>query len=305
LITVEATRLSRADVEAAAAWLGDRVVRTPVLRSAALDRIARRRLWLKAENLQATGSYEIRGALRAVGTLAREERVQGIVAHGTGSYAVAVAVAAGRYGLPAILVLPADASPATIADIETSGGQVLLAGTTADGRLDLVEDVRASTGYAVVDADHHVEVIAGLGTATWELVRDATRRGARLDAVVVPAGGGGLAGACSAVQGSHVAVYGAEPTWHRPSTVDAPELAGVVPVDDDAIARARYVALFHLKVLVEPEAGAALAAALQLAASVPFDNIGVLLTGGNADPADVARLVAGAGAPLARSGTGT
>ena len=303
MIAVETVRLSYADVEAAAAWLGDRVVRTPVLRSAAVDRTARRRLWLKAENLQATGSYRFRGALRAVGRLAREERVRGVVAHSTGDHATAVAVAAGRYGLPAALVLPVDASPATVADVENAGGQVLLAGTTVDERAEVVEQWHASTGYGVVDADNHVEAIAGLGTATWELVEQAGQQGTRLDAVVVPADGeartGGVAGACLAVQGTDIAVYGAEPvgcdSFRRSPMSEA--LTGLVAVDHEAIARALRFALFHLKVLVDPSAAAGLAAALQLAASVPFTDIGVLLTGGNADPAMVSWLLTGSGIP--------
>jgi hypothetical protein len=96
--------LSRDDVAAVAAWLADHVIRTPVVRSAELDAIAGSRIWLKAENLQTTGCYKIRGALRAVDRIAREGVARGIITQSTGNHAIAVAVAApaptGRHAAP-------------------------------------------------------------------------------------------------------------------------------------------------------------------------------------------------------------
>ena len=332
-----ATRLSRADVEAAASWLRGRVVRTPVVHTESMDRIAGRRLWLKAENLQTTGSYKFRGALRAIGRIARERLVRGVIAQSTGNHAIAVAVAAGRYDLAATLVLPVDAPPTKIAAVQEAGARIVMAGTTLEERIEMVEQLHAATGHEVVDAYDHADVIAGQGTATWELIEQAARRGIRLDSVVVPVGGGGgVAGACLAVQGGDVAVYGAEPVGCdslrrslaggqrtavqpaatladglRPSMVGRlpfditrSALAGVVTVDDEAIGRALALALFHSKVLIEPSAAAGLAAALNLAATTSFDDIGVVLTGGNADPPTIAQLVAGFRASPGRDSDG-
>ena len=323
------TGLRRDDVAAAAEWLRERVVRTPVIRSTALDRIAGARLWLKAENLQTSGSYKFRGATRAIGRIAQHGRHRGAIAQSTGNHALAVAVAAARYGLAATTVLPVDASPTKIAGIEASGGRVILAGTTVEERLEVVERLRAESGDAVVDAYDHPDVIAGQGSATWELVAEAARHGTRLGAVVVPVGGGGgVAGACLAVEGQDTAVYGVEPVGcdslgrslsggRRISVPPAPTLAeglrpslvgrlpfeitreriaGVVRVDDDDIAAAVCLALFHGKLLVEPSGAAGLAGALRVAAAGSFDDIGVVLTGGNAEPAMIAGLVAEYGA---------
>jgi len=317
--------LRRDDVEAAAGWLRDRVVDTPLIRSTTLDKVAGVRLWLKAENLQTGGSYKFRGALRAVGQIAKQGGHRGVIAQSTGNHALAVAMAAERYGLTATTVLPIDAPASKVASIEACGGRVELAGTTVEERLEVVERLRATTGDAVLDAYDHPDVIAGQGSATWELVEEAARHDTRLDAVFVPVGGGGgVAGACLAVEGRDTAVYGVEPVGcdslgqslaagRRVSVPPAPTLAdglrpslvgrlpfeitreriaGVVRVDDDDIASAVCLALFHAKLLLEPSGAAGLAGALRLAASGSFADIGVVLTGGNAEAALIARLVA-------------
>jgi D-alanyl-D-alanine dipeptidase len=86
--------ITRDDVEDAAGWLSGQVVRTPVVRVASLDRVAGARIWLKAENLQTSGAYKARGALRAVGQVATESCTGGVIAQSTGNHALAVAMAA-------------------------------------------------------------------------------------------------------------------------------------------------------------------------------------------------------------------
>jgi threonine dehydratase len=316
---------TRDDVADAANWLADHVLRTPVVCAAELDAIAGSRLWLKAENLQTTGCYKIRGALRAVDRIAREGTARGVIAQSTGNHAIAVAVAAQRYGLSAILVLSADTPPAKVALIRAAGGDVRIAGETLDDRLAVVEAEQRETGYAVVDAYDHPDVIAGQGSAVWELVEQVAMEGFWLDAVVVPVGGGGgVAGACLAVDGDGIGVYGVEPVGcdslrrslekgervkvppaptladglrpalvgRHPFEIARSRLAGALVVDDRAIAEAMRLTLVHTKLLVEPSGAAALAGALQLAATIGPKNIGVLLTGGNIDPAQLVRQLA-------------
>lgn len=315
---------TRADVEAAAAWLRGRAVPTPVLRSAALDRIAGVRLWLKAENLQTTGSYKYRGALCAVDRVAREGRHTGVIAQSTGNHAIAVATAAREYGLSATVVLPSDAPPGKVRRVEEAGAKVILAGVSAEERLAVVAELRERSGDAVIDAYDHPAVVAGQGTATLELVTEAAEHGVTLDAVVLPVGGGGgVAGACLAVEGRGVEVYGVEPVGCdalgrsleqgervtvtpaatladglRPSTVgELPfriargRVAGVVRVDDREIARAVGLILLHTNLAVEPSAAAALAGALRIAGSGAFEDVGVVLTGGNVEPDLLARVL--------------
>ncbi|MBG6137400.1 threonine ammonia-lyase [Longispora fulva] len=333
-MATDLTTLSGEDVCAAGAWLAGRVVRTPVVRSAALDALAGARLWLKAENLQRGGSYKYRGATLAVGRIADEGRHTGVIAQSTGNHAVAVALAARERGLRAVAVLPVDAAPAKIALAHAAGADVMLAGHTLDDRLAAVERLRVSTGHAVLDAYDHPDVIRGQGTATLELLDEVRDRGARLDAVVLPVGGGGgLAGACLAAEGHDLSVYGVEPvgndslarslvTGNRVTVVPGPTLAdglrpaqvgrlpfrivqhavaGVVRVDDAAIAHAVRLVLFEAKLLVEPSAAAALAGALLLAAAGGLGDIGVVLTGGNIDPGTLGGILAG---PADVTGTG-
>jgi threonine dehydratase len=333
---VDAATPRHADVGAAATWLSSRVVRTPVIRSAALDRIAGTRLWLKAENLQRCGSYKIRGAMRAVGRLAGEGRCSGVIAQSTGNHALAVATAASEYGLKATVVLPDDAPLTKIALAESAGAQVILAGTSVDDRLEVVERLRSSTGHAVVDAYDDFDVVAGQGTATLELIDEVNRQGAHLDAVVVPVGGGGgVAGAVLASEGKDIAVYGVEPvgcdslasSLSRGERITVPpaatladglkpscvgrlpfeivreSIAGVVRVDDAAIGRALCLTLLHTKLLVEPSAAAGLAGAFEVASAGSYGDVGVVLTGGNVEPALIARLITEYGAAASESGT--
>jgi threonine dehydratase/uncharacterized membrane protein YcfT len=318
------TILDWSEVDAAARWLSTRIVRTPVVRSPVIDRIAGARILLKAENLQLSGSYKARGAFRAVSRIAAAGRHDGVIAQSTGNHALAVALAAREYGLQATVVLPIDASPVKVTKAEGFGARVVLAGTTVDERLAVVDELRWATGHAVVDAYDHRDVVAGQGSASLELIEQADRLDTPLTALVLPVGGGGgVAGACLAARGRDIAVYGVEPVGCdslaqslaagrrvtvppaatladglRPSLVGAlpfaiarDALAGVVLVDDDAIAEALCLALFHAKLLVEPSAAAGLAGALRVAADHPEHTVGVVLTGGNVEPELVARLV--------------
>jgi threonine dehydratase len=290
--------LDRADVEEAARWLSGRIVRTPVLRSETIDRLAGARVLMKAENLQAAGSYKMRGALLAVGRLAAAGQT-GVVAQSTGNHAAAVALAAQRHGLAATVVLPVDAAPTKVARARAAGARVVLAGTTVEERLEVARRLSDETGHPLVDAYDHPDVIAGQGSASLELIEEAARLGTPLDALVVPVGGGGgVAGACLAASGLAIDVYGVEPVGcdslarslaagrripvesaptiadglrpscvgELPFTVLRTALRGVVRVDDEEIAEAFRLLLLELKVLAEPSGAAGLAGALSLAA---------------------------------------
>ncbi|MFF5177571.1 threonine/serine dehydratase [Micromonospora sp. NPDC000316] len=310
----------RADVEEAARWLSGRVIRTPVLRSPAIDLLAGARVLLKAENLQTGGSYKMRGALRSVGRLAAAGHT-GVIAQSTGNHAVAVALAARQHGLAATVVLPVDAAATKVDRAGAAGARVVFAGTGVDERVAVAHALRDQTGHPVVDAYDHPDVIAGQGSATLELIEQAERAGTPLDAIVVPVGGGGgVAGACLAAAGTGIEVYGVEPVGcdslarsleagervavapastiadglrptcvgELPFAILRTALRGVVRVDDEQIAAAFRLLLMELKVLVEPSGAAGLAGALRLRERT----IGVVLTGGNVEAALVARLAA-------------
>lgn len=321
-----AVHLGLADVVGAADWLFGRIVRTPVLGSPVLDRLAGTRLLLKAENLQLSGSYKMRGALLAVGRMAAAGTHTGVVAQSTGNHAIAVAFAAQQYGLPATVVLPVDAPATKVDRARAAGARVLLVGNTVEERLTVVRQICAETGHAFIDAYDHRDVVAGQGTASHELIQQSQELGTPLDALVLPVGGGGgVAGACLAATGRNIDMYGVEPVGCdslaqsleagrrvpvppaptiadglRPSCVgELPfsilrtALTGVVRVDDDAIADAFRLVLFELNLLAEPSGAAALAGALRIAATGTYRTVGVVLTGGNVESEMVAQLARG------------
>jgi threonine dehydratase len=317
---------TRADVLAAQRALAGRIVRTPVLRSEELDRLAGARVWLKAENLQRSGSFKLRGALLAVARLA-SRGARGIVAQSTGNHAIAVALAARDRGLPGVLVLPPDAATSKVAAVRAAGGEVVLEGSTPMDRAAVVDRLRAERGWEVVDPWEDPDVVAGQGTATAELIDQVTSAGGALDTVVLPVGGGSaLAGACLASSGLGIDVVAAEPAAvpaltgalragrpvtvrTRPTIADGlrPDRIGrlpfeicrstvarVITVDEPAIADALCRALLHARLLIEPAAATALAGAVALLAerASGVRDVGVVLTGGNVEPGLVARLLA-------------
>ncbi|MFC9324661.1 threonine/serine dehydratase [Kitasatospora sp. NPDC057015] len=323
--------LSREGVLRAQERLARRLPMTPVVRSDDLDELAGARLWLKAENLQRGGSFKMRGALLAVERLAANGS-RGVVAQSTGNHAIAVALAAAPYALPAVLVLPEDAAPVKIARIRAAGAEVVQIGSTLAERIALVERLRAERGLDVIDPYQNADVVAGQGTATAELLAQVEAAGGRLDAVVLPVGGGSaVAGACLVTEGQSILVFGAEPVAvpaltealraGEPVTVAArhtiadglrpdrigqlafelahKRLTSVLTVEEEDIAEAMRLTLTHARLLVEPAAATCLAAALRIAADGWGDDIGVLLSGGNVETSLVASVLAGA--PVGRS----
>jgi threonine dehydratase len=318
-------KLGTEDLRDAGKWLAGQIAPTPVIRSETLDQLAGAQIWLKAENVQTGGSFKLRGALLAVRRL-REEGVQGVVAQSTGNHAISVAIAAHRNGIPAVLVLPQDAAPGKIRRIKNTGAEVVLAGSKLSERTAVVNELSTTRGYAIVDPYQNPDVVVGQGTATMELLDQVQAAGGRLNKIVIPVGGGSaVAGACLAARDLGVSVIAAEPAAvpalsealraGHPVTVEArptiadglrPDtigqlpfdlchqaIASVVTVSEEQIGAATCLTLMHAKLLVEPAAATALAAALQLSVenSQKSDSVGVLLTGGNIEPELVASLV--------------
>jgi threonine dehydratase len=315
--------MSVEDVRAAAERLAGKVVRTPVLRSPALDALTGAEVWLKAECLQRIGAFKARGALHAVGRMRPETRARGVITYSSGNHAQAVALAAREYGARATIAMPVDAPAVKVAGVRALGAEIVFAGTTSEERRAAALAVQAATGGAIVDPFDDPDIIAGQGTATLELVEEVAARGAKLDAIVAPVGGGGLiAGACLVAAAADVAVFSAEPAscnamaqslraGERVAVPPGPTLAdglrpvrvgaqnfevarrvvrGSFEVDDAALGRALVALLLHAKLLVEPSGAAGLAALL--GGALRGRRVGVLLSGGNVEPALVAELLA-------------
>ena len=293
--------LSLAHVRDAAQRLLGKVWHTPVLRSPALDALAGRQLFLKAENLQRIGAFKARGAMHAVSRLPEPQRRRGVVTYSSGNHAQAVALAAHEYGIPAWIAMPTDAPAIKVDGVRALGAEIVLAGTTSDDRHRVALELAARHHATLIEPFDDPDIIAGQGTATLELCEHVLAlTGAPLDAIIVPVGGGGLiAGAGLVTAALGIPLYAAEPATcnamarslaagERVAVAPGPTLAdGLKPtrvgalnlavarrtvaaafeVDDHELGRALIHLLFAAKVLVEPSGAAALAVALRGPAS--------------------------------------
>lgn len=278
---------------------------TPVFASETLGRLAGRPVWLKAENLQRTGSFKIRGAYNRVANLTEAERTAGVVTASAGNHGQAVAWAAREAGVRATVFMPEDAPTAKIDATRSYGADVVLTGKGFDEAVAAGRE-RAEAGETFVHAFEDPLVLAGQGTVGIEL---AEQLGSEVGTLVVPIGGGGLAAGISlaleelrpgirivGVQAAACAPYaGSVPSGNtiadgiavkQPGetarSILADRLAGVVTVTDAEIAHAILLISERCKLTVEG-AGAASVAAL-LAGKVDGDDpVCPLLSGGNID----------------------
>ena len=302
-----------ADLLAAAARIAPHAVRTPVLRSDALDRAVGARLHFKCENLQRVGAFKFRGACNAVFSLSEEQARRGIVTQSSGNHGAAIALAAALRGVPAHVVVPHDAPRIKLANIRGHGAEVHLCEPTMAARDETAARVVQETGGELVHPFNDPRVIAGQGTATLELMQQVTC----LDAVVAPVSGGGLlSGTAIAAHGGEpkLRVFGAEPAQAADThaslargerITDMPvdticdglranvgaftfpilkrHVEAVLLAEEAEIVAAMRLLFEHLKLVVEPSAAVPLAALIAARDRVAGLDLGVILSGGNVD----------------------
>ena len=310
-----------AEIEAAAARIAPYVRRTPLMTT---DLDARRRL--KPECFQVTGSFKARGAFNAVLELKRRRPVsRGVVGVSSGNHAQALALAARTAGLPAVILIPFDASPAKVAATRTFGAEVIQDGITFENREERVRQVMAERGLSLVHPFDDWDIIHGQGTAAMEMLDDDSEIGT----IVTPTGGGGLMCGTALVakaRNPRIRIIGVEPERaddarrtlrsgalqvldKAPDTladgvrataigqrtfevmVARNLIDDIVTVTEQEIQGSLLRAWLGLKLAIEPTAALPLAA--WLAGRVPDDGrpVGLILSGGNASPEVVARLL--------------
>ena len=305
MIPAEAVR------EAAVALRGI-AVRTPLQRVEALG------AWLKLENLQPVGAFKLRGAYNAVRKLPEAARRRGVITYSSGNHGQAVAFAAQKFGVRAVVVMPETAPPVKVAGVKKWGGEVVFAGRTSADRHRKAEALAAAEGLAAIPPFDHPDVVAGQATVGLEIAEDLPD----VETVVVPVGGGGLISGVVrglAVAGSDATVWGVEPagapklhgslaaghpvTLERTSSVadglitltvgELPfqvltehraRVGGVVLVEDDTIREAVHFLHRRAGLAVEPSGAATTAAVLSGALKVQGPTV-LVVSGGNVDPA--------------------
>jgi len=299
--------LDLAAVRSARERIGRYVLCTPVLRISPRPGLE---LFAKAESLQATGAFKLRGAFSLMTTLA--PGCAGVVAHSSGNHAQAVARAARVLGLRAVVVMPEDAPPNKRARTAADGAEIVTVGSDSDLRARRAAELAAEQGLVPVPPFDHPLVAAGQGTSALELLEEVES----LDSFYAPVSGGGLMAGCA------VALHALQPSLElvavepedandtalslaagerrkvppprtiadglrvrTPGELTWPvlqkHLARVALVRDEELLDAMAFALRELRVVLEPSGAAALAAALREGRG----RVGVLLSGGNAEPA--------------------
>ncbi len=306
-----------ARIEAAARRLSGQARRTPLLTSPFLDRIAGRRVWVKAECLQHTGSFKFRGGWAAVSAL--PAGTKGVIAYSSGNHAQGVALAAARHDLPAVIIMPSDAPRVKIENTRALGAEVVTYDRATESREELGDRIAAERGLVLVKPYDEPEVIAGQGSVGLEIAEQAAEAGIAQADVLCPCGGGGLSSGIALAleaRAPGLRLRTAEPAGfddmarslaagqrqHNATTAGsicdailtpAPgeltfpilqRLAGPgLTVTDDEALHAVALAFARLRIVLEPGGAVALAAALLRPEAVRGEDVIVVASGGNVD----------------------
>jgi threonine dehydratase len=176
------------DVEAAAARIGDKIVRTPTLHSITLSKLTGADVYLKFENLQFTAAYKERGALNKLLLMPEAARAKGVIAASAGNHAQGLAYHGARLGIPVTIVMPKPTPTVKITQTEGHGATVVLHGETFDAAYAYARELEAERGLTFVHPFDDADIIAGQGTIALEMLADAPA----IDTLAIPIGGGGL-----------------------------------------------------------------------------------------------------------------
>lgn len=315
--------VSFVDVEAAAGRIDGIAHRTPVLTSRTADARTGASLFFKAEPLQRAGAFKFRGACNAIAALSPEQRRRGVLAFSSGNHAQAIAYAGALQGVPTVIVMPHDAPAIKVAATSGYGAEIVTYDRYQEDREAVSRRLAEERGLSVIPPYDHPDVIAGQGTAVKELIEEV----GPLDVLLVCLGGGGLlAGSCLAARAlsPEIAIWGVEPqagndgqqSLAKGEVVRIPvpvsiadgaltthlgqhtfpiirrEVAGIVTVTDAQLVAAMRFFVERMKLVVEPTGCLAAAAAFEGAVPVKGKRVGVILSGGNVDPAALARHLA-------------
>jgi threonine dehydratase len=289
---------------------------TPVITSRTLNALAGRAVYLKCENLQRGGAFKFRGAYNMISQLPEDVRRHGLLAVSSGNHAQGVALAAKLLGAPAVICMPADAPSVKVAATRGYGAEVIFYDRLKEDRDAVVQRLAEERGLTLVPPYDHPQIMAGAGTAALELIEELPD----LDTIVAPISGGGLiAGTAIAVHGMRPStqIIGVEPAdaddtlrslragerlrippprtvadglrVMTPGVLTFPilrrHLADIVTVTDEEILDAVRFVLLRLKLVVEPSGAVPLAAALAGRLPASARRVGLIISGGNIDPA--------------------
>jgi threonine dehydratase len=311
---------SLAMIKAAAKRLKGHARVTPLLSSPFLDDIAQRRILVKAECLQHTGSFKFRGAWSALSALDESTRAKGVIAYSSGNHAQGIAHAATLHGVPSVIVMPSDAPQLKIENTRALGAEVILYDRANEDRDAIGAALAAERDLTLIKPFDEPQVIAGQGTVGLEIAQQAAILGVTTGEVLVNCGGGGLTSGIALaleVKAPQMQVRPCEPYGFddvtrslisgdiernsrtsgsicdailtpSPGQITFPILkrlcgAGLVVTEDEAL-QAMALAFLRLKIVLEPGGAVSLAAALFHGDKLTGEVAIVVATGGNVDP---------------------
>ncbi len=309
-------------IRAAAERLKGHARRTPLLNSPFIDEIAGRQVYIKPECLQHTGSFKYRGGRSAVSALYADTRARGVIAFSSGNHAQGVALAAREFGVPAVIIMPADAPQVKIDNTRALGAEVVLYDRAGgESREALGDKLTAERGLTLIRPYDEPQVIAGQGTTGLEIAEDANAIGIENADVLICCGGGGLTSGIALALEADAPTLRPRPVEPKgfddvarslrsghietnnqqsgnicdailtpaPGQITFPILQRLcgpgLAVSEDECLQAMAVAWARLKVVAEPGGAAALAAALFHQDEIEGDAVIATISGGNVDTA--------------------
>ncbi len=312
-------------IRAAAQRTAGRARVTPLLSSPFLDDIAGRRVLVKPECLQHTGSFKYRGAWSAISALETTTRARGVIAFSSGNHAQGIALAARQHQAPSVIIMPSDAPAMKIENTRALGAEVILYDRATEDRDAIGAKIAADRGLTLIKPFDNADVVAGQGTVGLEIAEQARAEGLTVAEVLVPCGGGGLtSGVALALEADapKMTVRPVEPTGFddvarslasgrimrnerlsgslcdaiitaQPGDLTFPIMhrlcgTGIVVSEEDCL-RAMAMAFTRLKVVIEPGGAVALAAALFHPDQINGDTVIAFASGGNVDAPVFAR----------------
>ncbi|AZG16660.1 threo-3-hydroxy-L-aspartate ammonia-lyase [Cupriavidus pauculus] len=303
-----------ADVEAAAERIAGYANRTPVHTSRTLNDRLGAEVFFKCENFQRMGAFKFRGAFNALSKFTPAQRQGGVVAFSSGNHAQGIALSARLLGMPATIVMPADAPALKIAATKGYGANVVIYDRYTEDREAIGRDLAEKHGMTLIPPYDHPDVMAGQGTTARELFEEV----GTLDALFAPLGGGGLlSGTALATRAlaPQCELYGVEPeagndgqqSFRSGSIVhiDTPktiadgaqtqhlgqhtfpiiqrDVTDILTATDAQLVDAMRFFAERMKMIVEPTGALGLAAALQQADALKGKRVGIVISGGNVD----------------------
>jgi len=304
------------EVEEAYQRIKEIVNPTPVMTSSILNEITECECFLKCENFQKTGTFKFRGAFNALSQLSPEQKRKGVITHSSGNHAQALALAGKLLGVKVVVVMPENAPQVKVAATKGYGAEIVFCGSHPTDRKKAVKPLITRYGYTLIHPYDDLRVIAGAGTAAYELIKEV----GELDYVFGPVGGGGLISATAiATKGllPSSKVIGVEPKnaddayqslkagkiipQRKPNTIAdglrtslgsntfriiREKVDQIITVSEEEIIDAMQFLWERTKLVVEPSGSVSLAGVMSKQIDLRSKRVGIIISGGNIDLTD-------------------